>query len=52
MNYVEGSRLQMNICLKRPGNGFYSVKDFDKLIGKKVKKFIKKNTQIKKKYLV
>lgn len=41
-----------NICLKRPGNGFYSVKDFNKLLGKKVKKFIKNNTQIKKKYLV
>ena len=37
-----------NICLKRPGNGFFSVKDFDKLLGKKVKRFIKKNTQIKK----
>ena len=37
-----------NICLKRPGNGFFSVKDFDKLLGKKAKRFIKKNTQIKK----
>ena len=43
---------EKNICLKRPGNGFYSIKDFNKLLGKKVKKFIKKNTQIKKKNLI
>jgi N-acetylneuraminate synthase len=38
-----------NICLKRPGNGFFSIKDFNKLLGKKAKRFIKGNTQIKKK---
>ncbi len=43
---------EKNICLKRPGNGFYSIKDFNKLLGKKVKKFIKKNTQIKKENLI
>ncbi len=43
---------EKNICLKRPGNGFYSVKDFRRLLGKKVKKFIKKNTQIKKENLI
>ena len=43
---------EKNICLKRHGNGFYSIKDFNKLLGKKVKKFIKKNTQIKKKNLI
>ena len=37
-----------NICLKRPGNGFYKIKDFTKLLGKKTKNLIKKNTQIKK----
>ncbi len=36
-----------NIDLKRPGNGFYSVKDYKKLIGKKTKKNIEINTQIK-----
>ena len=41
-----------NICLKRPGTGYYSINDFDKLLGKKVKRKIKKNTQIKKKDLV
>ena len=43
---------EKNICLKRPGNGFYSVKDFNRLLGKKVKRFIKKNTQIKKQNLI
>ena len=43
---------EKNICLKRPGNGFYSIKDFNKLLGKTVKKFIKKNTQIKKENLI
>jgi N-acetylneuraminate synthase len=43
---------EKNICLKRPGNGSYSIKDFNKLLGKKVKKFIKKNTQIKKENLI
>jgi N-acetylneuraminate synthase len=48
-----GDRLtKKNICLKRPGNGFFLIKDFDKLIGKKVKKFINKNTQIKKNDLI
>lgn len=41
-----------NICLKRPGNGFYSIRDFNKLLGKKVKRFVKKNTQIKKKHFI
>ena len=41
-----------NICLKRPGNGFYAIKDFNKLLGKKSKKFIKGNTQIKKRDII
>ena len=41
-----------NICLKRPGNGFYTVKDFNKLLGKRAKRFIENNTQIQKKDLL
>ncbi len=36
-----------NIGLKRPGTGFFKVKDFQKLIGRRVKKDIKANIQIK-----
>lgn len=44
-----GERLnQNNIWVKRPGLGDYLAKDFKKLIGKKVKKKIKKDTFIKK----
>ncbi len=41
-----------NICLKRPGNGYYKIKDFTKLLGKKTKNLIKENTQIKKRDIV
>ena len=37
-----------NICLKRPGNGHFNSKDFLKILGKKTRKNIKKNVQIKK----
>ncbi len=37
-----------NIGLKRPGTGFFKIKDFQKLIGKKAKKDIAPNIQIKK----
>lgn len=37
-----------NITLKRPGNGDFNVNDFKKLLGKKAKKDIAKNFQIKK----
>ena len=37
-----------NIFPIRPGTGYYKVKDFQKLIGKKAKKEIKINTQLKK----
>ena len=48
----KGSLLnEKNICLKRPGNGDFLAKDFSKLIGKKANADIKKNIQIKKKYL-
>jgi N-acetylneuraminate synthase len=40
-----------NICLKRPGNGDFLAKDFLKLIGKKSCVDIKKNIQIKKKFI-
>ena len=49
----KGEKLSSNnIFLRRPGNGDYRVKDFIKILGKKVKKNIKKNTQIQKKHLV
>lgn len=40
-----------NIWVKRPGSGDFLAKDFTKLIGKKVKKEIKENIQIKKTFL-
>ena len=40
-----------NICLKRPGTGDFSTKDFTKILGKKVNCDIKQNVQIKKKNL-
>ena len=40
-----------NICLKRPGNGDYKAKDFIKILGKKLKKNINANIQIKKTYI-
>ena len=47
------ARLSLNnIFLRRPGNGDYNVKDFLKILGRKVKKNIKKNTQIQKIHLV
>ncbi len=39
---------ESNIFPIRPGNGFFKVKDYRKLIGKKSKNFIKKGTQVKK----
>jgi N-acetylneuraminate synthase len=46
---LAGDRLSLsNIFLRRPGNGDYKVKDFIKILGKKVKKDIRNNTQIKK----
>ena len=40
-----------NICLKRPGNGDFKAKDFTRILGKKIKKNIKENVQIKKIYI-
>jgi N-acetylneuraminate synthase len=49
---LKGESLSFNnIFLKRPGNGDYKVKDFIKIIGKKTKKNIRNNVQIKKKDL-
>ena len=46
---LPGERLnQNNIWVKRPGLGDYLAKDFKKLLGKKVKNKIKKDTFIKK----
>jgi N-acetylneuraminate synthase len=49
---LKGEKLSLsNTFLRRPGNGDYKVKDFIKIMGKKVKRDIKSNTQIKKKHL-
>ena len=52
-NHIKKGSLisENNICLKRPGNGDFFSKDFTKLIGKKAKFDIQKNTQIKKKHI-
>jgi len=45
----EGERLShKNIWIKRPGTGFFKSEDFKKLLGKKAKREIKKNIQLKK----
>ena len=41
-----------NIFLKRPSGGDFGIDDLKKLYGRRVKKKIKKNTQIKKKFLI
>ena len=52
-NIFKGEKLSLNnIFLRRPGNGDYNVKDFLKILGRKVKKNIKKNTQLQKIHLV
>ena len=38
-----------NIWVKRPGTGYFKSSDFDQLLGKKAKRNIKKNYQLKKK---
>jgi N-acetylneuraminate synthase len=40
---------EKNICLKRPGNGYFKFNQFRKLLGKKAKKYICENTQLKRK---
>ena len=52
-NHIKKGSLisEKNICLKRPGNGDFLSRDFTKLIGKKAKFDIQKNTQIKKKHI-
>ena len=40
-----------NIWVRRPGTGDFSAEDYSSLIGKKLKKNIKKNTQIKKSHI-
>jgi N-acetylneuraminate synthase len=48
-NILKGEKLSLsNVFLRRPGNGYYKVKDFIKIMGKKVKIDIRSNTQIKK----
>ena len=51
-NLDVGSKLsQKNIFLKRPGGGDFGINDLEKLYGRVVIKKIKKNTQIKKRYI-
>ena len=51
-NLDVGSKLsKKNIFLKRPGGGDFGINDLEKLYGKIVIKKIKKNTQIKKRYI-
>ena len=50
-NIKKGSKLnKKNIWVKRPGTGDFLAKDYKKLLGKKVLKNIKINTQLKKKH--
>ena len=47
-NILKGERLSLkNIFLRRPGNGEFKVKDFNTILGKRAKRDIKKNFQIK-----
>ena len=39
---------EKNIFTIRPGTGFFKVKDYKKILGKKAKRNIKKNVQLKK----
>jgi len=41
-----------NFFLLRPGTGDFNIHNYKKIIGKRAKKFIKKNTQIKKNHLI
>lgn len=51
-NIKIGEKLSLNnFFLMRPGGGDFNIKNYKKLIGKKVNKFIKKNTQIKRDHL-
>lgn len=46
----KGEKISTENCFpKRPGTGDFLAKDYQKIIGKKAKNFIKKNTLIKKK---
>jgi N-acetylneuraminate synthase len=47
-NLAKGSIIdESDIWARRPGSGEIPARDFDKLIGKKINKDIKKNSQIK-----
>lgn len=47
-NILKGEKLSLeNIFLRRPGNGAFQVNDFKKILGRRVKRNIKKNFQIK-----
>jgi len=45
---LKGEKLNhLNVSLRRPGSGDFKVNDLKKILGKKVKKIIKNNTQIR-----
>ena len=47
-NILKGEKLSLdNIYLRRPGNGDFQVKDFKRILGRRTKRDIKKNFQIK-----
>jgi len=49
LNIKKGEILnKKNIWVRRPGTGDYSAEEYYSLLGKKIKKNVKKNTQIKK----
>ena len=48
-NIKKGDKLtKKNLWIKRPGTGYFNAEKFKKLLGKKAKKNIKKNFQLKK----
>ena len=52
-NIEKGEKLtKENLCLKRPGNGNFNVNNLNYLYGKRVKRKINQNCQIKKKDLI
>ena len=49
-NITKGDKLsKSNIWVKRPASGYFSANDYSKLLGKKAKRNIKKDEQLKRK---
>ena len=48
-NIIPGEKFsEKNIWVKRPGTGYFKASQFDKILGKKAKRFISKDNFIKK----